>query len=439
MKLFLVFLMVIGLSGPIGFAQDVVWTPLDNYLDTLEAHNKFMGSIAVSKNGDVVYARSLGMADVELEKMADAHSKYRIGSISKTFTAVLVFKAVEKGLLDLDQSIDGFFPTIKNGDNTTVRHLLYHRSGIHNFTNDESFKNWHTEKKSQEELLAVITEAGSDFEPDSMMAYSNSNYVLLTFMLEKIFDKPYADLLTEHITQPLGLENTYLGGPIDPLNNECRSYVFHDRWEVSPESDMSIPLGAGGIVSTTSDLVKFSDALFGGRLLTDESLKQMTTVQDNFGAGLILVPFYQLRGFGHTGGIDAFSSVFSHFSEGNVSYALTSNGTTFNTNDISIAVLSTVYGKPFSLPEFKIFEVDAADLDQYLGVYASSEIPLKISITKDEKGLIAQATGQSAFPLVATEKHVFKFEMAGIEMTFNPSENSMLLKQGGAQFNFKRE
>jgi D-alanyl-D-alanine carboxypeptidase len=439
MKRFVLVIWMAGLIGSTGFAQDLEWNKLNSYFDTLDAHNKFMGSVTVSKNGAIVYSRSVGFADVALNKKANENSRYRIGSVSKTFTAVLVFKAVEQGLIDLNQTIEGHFPTIQNGDRITVKHLLFHRSGIHNFTNDESFLTWHTEAKTEEELIAVITSAGSDFEPDSKAEYSNSNYVLLTFLLEKSFKKPYADILTEYITQPLGLKNTYLGSTIKPQNNESRSYRFLEQWDLVPESDMSIPLGAGGIVSTTSDLVKFSDALFGGTLISEESFEMMTTLKDNFGAGLFQIPFYELRGFGHTGGIDGFTSLFCYFPDGNVSYALTSNGTNYNNNNISIAVLSAAYGKPFTLPEFTSFRINADDLDQYLGVYTSSQIPLKITISKDKNSLIAQATGQQAFPLEATEKDVFKFDIAGVIMEFNPSENAMLLKQSGAEFSFIKE
>lgn len=439
MKQIFIAFWLIGLLSPITYAQDLEWKQLNNYLDTLEAHNKFMGSIAVSKNGTIVFSRTMGMTDVELNLRADENSKYRIGSISKTFTAVLVLKAVEQGLIDLDQPIEKYFPAIENSDKITVEHLLYHRSGIYNFTNNEAYLTWHTLKKSQDELVEIIANGGSDFEPGSQMAYSNSNYVLLTILLEKCFKKSYAALLAEYITQPLGLKNTYVGGSIDPQSNEAHSYLLSEKWVMAPESDMSIPLGAGAIVSTASDLVKFSDALFGGQLLTEASLTQMTTTKDNFGAGLVRIPFYDLQGFGHTGGIDGFSSVFSHFSEGEVSYALVSNGTHFNNNDISIAVLSAVYNKPFSIPEFKVFEVDPTVLDQYVGVYISSEIPLKITISKGEKSLMAQATGQPSFPLEATEKDVFKFDVAGVVMVFDPSKNTMVLKQGGGQFHYKKE
>ena len=106
---------------------------------------------------------------------------------------------------------------------------------------------------------------------------------------------------------------------------------------------MSVPLGAGAIVSTPIDLVKFSNALFNGKLLKAESLEKMKTIKDGYGMGLFQIPFYDKVSYGHTGGIDGFTSVFSHFDDNNVSYALTSNGSDFNNNNISIAVLRAVF------------------------------------------------------------------------------------------------
>lgn len=439
MKRFFFVTLAIGLLSQIGFAQNFDKTKLDNYFAALETNNKFMGSVAVSQNGKIIYTKSVGFSDFENNIKADEKSKYRIGSISKTFTAVLIFKAVEERKTDLNQTIDKYFPTIKNADKITVKHLLHHRSGIHNFTNDEDYLTWNTKAKTEKEMVEIIAKAGSDFEPDSKAEYSNSNYVLLTYILEKSFKKPYADLLTEYITKPIGLENTYLGGKINPKNDECNSYRFIENWKPEPETDIYVPLGAGGIVSTPSDLVKFSDALFSGKLIKTESFEQMKAIKENYGIGLFQIPFYDKLGFGHTGGIDGFTSIFSNFSDGNISYALTSNGTNFNNNDVSIAVLSAVYDKPYDIPEFKTFNVSSEDLDKYLGVYSSSQIPLKITITKDNMILIAQATGQPAFPLEATEKDKFKFDQAGVVLEFNPTEKTMILKQGGGQFTFTKE
>lgn len=420
-------------------AQEFDKAKLDRYFDALEANNKFMGSVAVSRNGSIIYSRSTGYADFENKIKADGNSKYRIGSISKTFTTVLVMKAVEQNKLALDQTIDRYFPSIKNAGKITVENLLYHRSGIHSFTSDSAYLTWNTHRKTEKEMIDIIAKGGSDFEPDTKSEYSNSNFVLLTFIVEKSFKKPYTELLKTHIALPVGLANTSLGGKINTSKNECRSYTYLETWKAASETDISIPLGAGGIVSTPVDLVKFSDALFGGKLLKSESLEKMKTVNGQYGMGLFKIPFYDKTGYGHTGGIDGFSSVFSNFSDGNVSFAMTCNGSNFNTNNISIAVLSAVFNRPYDIPEFSEYVVNPEDLDSYPGVYSSSQIPIKITVTRKNNTLIAQGSGQPSFPLEATEKDKFKFDQAGVVMEFNPANHTMILKQGGGQFEFKRE
>jgi CubicO group peptidase (beta-lactamase class C family) len=257
--------------------------------------------------------------------------------------------------------------------------------------------------------------------------------------LQRVFKKSYDKILEENIIKPLGLKNTYVGKKISLTNNECNSYKFVGNWIKEAETDMSVPLGAGAIVSTPADLVKFAEALFNGKLISNESVEQMKTIKDNYGMGLLKIPFYDKSGFGHTGGIDAFTSVFSYFPEDKIGFALTSNGTNYNNNNISIAVLSSIYNRPYDIPDFKIFEVTTEDLDKYLGVYSSKDIPLKITITKNDKTLIAQATGQPPFGLEATDKDKFKFDQAGVVMEFNPTDKKMILKQGGGTYNYTKE
>ncbi|MDR0559593.1 MAG: beta-lactamase family protein [Prevotellaceae bacterium] len=436
MKRIKTYLLTIGLLSQTVFAQNFDRAKLDSYFDALDVNGKFMGSVSVSQNGQIIYAKSTGFSDIENNVRANENSRYRIGSISKTFTSVLVLKAVEMKKLYLNQTIEKFFPTIPNASKITVRHLLNHRSGIYNFTSGENYLTWHTQAKTEKEMVEIIASRESEFEPDSKAQYSNSNFVLLTYILEKTLKKSYSELLTIYIAKPLGLTDTYL----DSKSNEAKSYNFYEGWKPEKKTDISIPSGAGGIVSTPKDIVKFSDALFGGKLLKNESLELMKTLKDNIGIGLFQMPFYEKTGYGHTGGIDGFTSVFVHFADGNISYAMTSNGTDFNNNDITIAVLSAVYGKPYEIPVFKMmYNVKPEDLDQYAGIYSSEQIPLKITVTKNDKILTAQATGQPSFPLEATEKHKFKFDKAGVILEFNPTENTMLLKQGGEQFTFKKE
>lgn len=421
------------------YAQNFDKQKLDLYFTTLEQNNKFMGSVAVSQNGKIIYTRSIGFSGVESNIRSNENTKYRIGSISKTFTAVLVLKAVEEKKLNLTQTIKNIFPSIPNADKITIENLLNHRSGIHDFTDEDNFKIWKTQSRTETEMTAVIAKGGSDFEPESKAEYSNSNYVLLTYILEKSFKQSYPELLKKYITKPLGLKNTYFGGPIITTSNECMSYAFADGWKASDKTAMSIALGAGGIVSTSGDLVQFSDALFEGKILKKESLEKMKIITEGFGLGLMQTPFYERIGYGHRGGIDKFTSVFSYFPDDKISFALTSNGSNYNSNEVPLAVLSAVFDKPFDIPEFSSYTVNSEELHKYLGNYASADIPVKIAITKEGENLVAQATGQSATPLEATAKDIFKFTKAGITLQFNPMINQMILKQGGSQFTFIRE
>ena len=208
------------------FAQDFDTAKLNSYFKALADNNKFMGSVAVSKNGKIIYTRSIGFADVENNIKLNDSTKYRIGSITKTFTASLILKAVEENKLLLSQTLDNYFPSIKNAEKITISELLYHRSGVHNFTDNADYLTWNTQPKTEQQMVEIIAKGGSDFEPGSKLQYSNSNYILLTYILEKIYDKPYAELLNKKIIKPLHLKNTYYGGKINIHNNECYSYTY---------------------------------------------------------------------------------------------------------------------------------------------------------------------------------------------------------------------
>lgn len=432
-------MLCVVLLSQIGFAQDIDRAKLDRYFDTLEAHEKVMGSVALSKNNKIIYTRSIGYADVENAIKNTENTKYRIGSISKTFTAVLVFKAVEAGKIKLNQTIDAYFSSIPNADRITIRQLLNHRSGIYNFTSDSDYLTWNTQAKTEEEMVSLIADFGSDFEPDSTAEYSNSNFVLLTYILEKSFKSSYADLIQKHIAKPLGLKNTYFGAGINTENKESKSYRFTSKWELESESDLSIPLGAGGMVSTSTDLIKFGEALFSNTLISKEHVTEMKTITDGFGMGLLQFPFGEKKVFGHSGGIDGFVSMWGYFPEDNISFAMTSNGNHMNANDVTLTLLNAVFNKPYDIPDFKVFEVDLADLESYEGIYSSTQIPIEITVSIVNGVLMGQATGQSQFPLEAKEQHVFEFELAGLVLEFNPTEKSMILKQGGGEFSFVKE
>jgi D-alanyl-D-alanine carboxypeptidase len=420
-----------------GYSQTIDKTKLDHYFQTLEANNKFMGSVAIAQGGKLLYTNAIGFRVVEEKLQPNEHTKYRIGSISKTFTAALLFKAIDEKRTELSQTLNNYYPTVKNSEKITLAHLLNHHSGIHNFTADDDYSKWNTQKQREQEMITLLSTMASDFEPGTKAAYSNSNYVLLTFILQKIYKNPYAEILKDKIVKPLGLTDTYYGGKIDKAINESYSYQFKNGWIKQEETDMSIPGGAGAIVSTPTDLTSFAHALFNGKIVSGESLEKMKTMQDGYGMGLFEAPFHQKKGYVHNGGIDGFSSNLGYFPEGKVSIALTSNGSAYDNNKISMALLSSVFNIPYELPVF--ITVSAVDLDQYLGVYSSKNFPLKITISKSDDILMGQATGQPSFKLDATAKPVFNFDQAGLVLQFNPDTKEMTLKQGGRDFLLFRE
>ena len=155
--------------------------------------------------------------------------------------------------------------------------------------------------------------------------------------------------------------------------------------------------------------------------------------------GLFTIPFGDKTSYGHTGGIDGFTSVFSYFPKEKCGFSWTSNGANYETNDISLTMLKAMFNKPYDLPKFNTYEVSSADLDKYLGSYSGANFPLIISITKKDKTLIAQATGQPSFGLEVTEKNKFQFVPSGIVLEFDPGKNEMILKQGGSTFVLVKE
>lgn len=420
-------------------AQSFDHKKLDRYFETLASNNKLMGSISLSKEGVIIYEKAFGFADIDEQIKLSPESRFRVGSITKMFTASLIFKAIEEGKITLDQKIDAFFPEIENSELITISQLMNHRSGVHSFTSSPDYLTWHTKPKSKKSLYSIILEGGSDFDPDSKAEYSNSNYVLLTWILEDIYGKEYANLLSRYITDPLKLENTYLGKKTNTLDREAFSYKFSGQWTKETDTDMSIPLGAGAIVSTTGDLTKFIEGLFAGKIISSGSLELMKEMKDNFGRGIFRFPFYDKSSYGHTGGIDEFKSMLSYFPEEKFSLAISTNGSAFDPNQAAIAALNAYFDIDYEIPEFKNISLSAEELNQYLGVYSSPGFPLKITITQENNSLVGQATGQPSFPMDAEGDHIFSFSRAGLTLIFNPENEGMTLKQGPGEYVLKKE
>jgi len=423
-------------------AQTLNTAKLDSLLTSLATHNKMMGSLAVSRAGSVVYRHAFGYAELAAKTPATPATRYRMGSITKMFTAVMIFQLMEEKKLALTTPLATFFPQLPNAGTITIDQLLSHRSGLHSLTSDPAYGTYLAQPKTQAELLAIMRQFKPDFEPGAKFDYSNSNYLVLGYIVEKLGKQPYAQALQKRVAARAGLQDTYYGGKIDPKKREAFSYKMGAAgWQPDTETDLSIPGGAGAVVSTPVDLDRFLEALFGGRLVSAASLSAMQTIRDGFGRGLMLLPFRGHPGYGHGGSIDGFRSMASYFPDDQLAVTLSTNAQGVSLGDALGGVLSICFNQPYKIPDFAAaaYVPTPADLDRYAGTYASPSLPLKITFTKDGTTLQAQATGQSAFPLEPVSQGVFKFDQAGIRTVFDPAKPTFMLQQGGKEFTFTKE
>lgn len=413
-------------------AQEVNKALLDSLFDRIEHNHKGMNSIALSIGGKEVYTRSIGFADVEQKIRATSATTYHIGSISKMFTAVLIMQLIEQDKLSLNTPLARFFPEVENADKITIEHLLRHQSGLYNITEDATYTEWLHIPHSRADLLKRITSRPNAFQPGTQASYSNSNFILLTFILEDITGLSYAENVQNNICRPCMLTSTYVDGhPVGDIT-EAKSYFRLSDWEPASVTHPSIPSGAGAVVSTPKDLNAFQYCLHHGNLVQESTLAQMMRIDNGFGIGMFTVPFYEYTAYGHTGGIDGFVSQSFYFPNNELSLSLTANGVDMEPNDILIGVLSIVYNKPYDLPEFKPLEkISEEEANRYSGVYSSPSFPLKITVFNNNGQLMAQGTGQSAFPLTPTSENTFVFEPAQVTIVFFPEDRALELHQAG--------
>ena len=211
-----------------GYAQTLDKAKLDQFFDRLAEKNKAMGSLTIAKDGNVLYTRAIGYSQINgtEKKPLTAASRFRIGSITKMFTAVMILQLVEEGKLKLTDTLDKFFPQIPNAQKITIVQILAHRSGIPNVRRDQATSETWRRPVTKDEMLALIVKGTPDFEPDTKHSYSNSGYFLLGLIVEKLTGKSYEEALEERITSKIGLKDTYIAtGNIDVNKNES-SYLY---------------------------------------------------------------------------------------------------------------------------------------------------------------------------------------------------------------------
>ncbi len=419
--------------------QKYTFSKADSLFELLSKHHKTMGTFMIKKGNEVIYSKAVGYQNIDKQIENNIDTKFRIGSISKMFTSVMIFQLIQEKKLSLDTKLSEYFPKIENAKDITIAMMLNHHSGIHSFTNDKKYLEWCTEKKSKKDMLKIIEKSKAVFKPGEKGEYSNSNYVLLAYIIEAIDQQNYQQSLEQRICKPLGLTNTYYGGDISSERNEAFSYNEDQGWKQEMITDMSIPSGAGAIVSNASDLCQFGSALFNGKLISEKSLNQMIEIKDEFGYGIFKYNAPGINVYGHGGGIDGFTTQLCIMPEENLYFVALSNGSVYPTMKIAFDMIKIYHHFPYTMPDFEVKDVKIEDLSIYTGIYQSKQINLKIKVSEEKGQLFAQADGQMKFPLSVADIHKFRFEKAGIEMLFKPELGEFILYQNSQEFLFKKE
>ena len=434
---------VVGLFTLGVHAQTLNTAKLDQFFDRLAEKDKAMGSLVIAKDGKVVYFRTIGYSQISAteKKRITAATRFRIGSITKMFTAVMVLQLVDEKKLRLTDTLDKYFPRVPNAANITISHVLSHRSGIHGISGMPEHRAMRNKGATTAELLAMLEKAGpSGFEPGSKFVYTNENYLLLGLLVEKLTGKTYQENFTKRITSKIGLKDTYAAsGPVDPARNETFSYHMGRDWEQDDEIHWSLFFGAGSIISTPYDLIKFITALFDGKVISKQGLALMTTMKDDYGFGMGVDKFGDKTYYGHTGGAQSFGAWLAFLPEQKLALAYATNAKLYPVRNIISGIFDIYWNRPFEIPAFNTIEVSPEVLDRYAGTYVLAGTPARVTFIRDGTTLLVQYPSGAPLRPEATAEDKFKIDPPGVFFEFDAAKGEVTWKRGNAVRVFTKE
>lgn len=371
----------------------------------------------VAKDGQVIYRKSFGMANLELDVPMTPDMVFRIGSITKQFTAVAILQLMEQGKLSLDDEITRFIPDYPTqGHKITIHHLLNHTSGIKSYTSMPKFREVRQIDRSPMEIIDFFKDQPMDFAPGERYLYNNSGYILLGYIIEKIFGQTYEEYVNEHLFKPAGMEKSLYGNDHIVLKN--RAYGYQPSPGGFANSDfisMTLPYAAGSLMSNVDDLFKWNQALQSGKLLKKETLelafkpgKLNDGTPMTYGYGWDMGNLQGSPVIVHGGGINGFLTFASWLPKENVVVVLLQNVTGQDPEDLAYQMAAQTIGKPFNLKEIPVAE---NTLQEYVGVFESQD-GVKRAIFVEDGKLFSQRLGGGANQLriIPFEKDGFNYE-----------------------------
>ncbi len=425
------------------FGQNINISKIDSLFYALSQTHRAMGSIAITKNGTLLYHKSIGFSRIDQNKqiLATDNTKYRIGSITKVFTACIIMQLIEEGKISLSTTLDNYYPLLPNSKTITIENLLRHSSGLYEYANDPLFYSYNLKAHSESEMIDIIAKGKPEFKPGKKSSYNNSGFLILGYIIQKICNKSFEEVLKERICSKLALSNTNYLTNINSDKSVSFSYTnFCDTWLKDDETNGTVIGAAGGVVSTPSDLSIFIEGIFAKKLFGEKSLSMMLKINNGFGLGIDQYPILvkNKKIYGHDGEIDSYVSHLSYSPADSIAIAICTNGKRCSIEDVFIGVVKTFYDQKVTTSAFKNYPLSSVNLDQYIGVYTSKKLPWKLTVTKKDSFLILQATGESARSVDLTGLHEFYDYQADAAVKFNINSNEVVLNVNGNKFKLKR-
>lgn len=414
---------------------------LDEYMTALTGAGRFSGSVLVARGGRVLLAKGYGLANAELNVPNTAETKFRLGSVTKQFTALAILQLQEKGKLRVDDSVCKYVPECPEAwRKITIHHLLTHTAGIPNFT---SFPDYARTMHIRSPVAATIERFKGkplDFAPGEKFQYSNSGYVLLGYILERTAGQEYAEYLQENIFGPVKMADSGYDTFSAVLKNRAAGYSRRaGRLVNAAYIDMTIPHAAGSLYSTVNDLYLWDQALYTDKLVSRASLDRIfAPFKGGYAYGWVVTERFKRKLITHGGGINGFVTVIDRYPEERACVIVLSNVEDSAVATAARDLAAILFGEPYRLPGArKEVKVDPGIYDAYVGRY---ELAPKfiITITRQGERLMMQATGQAAVEIFPESETVFFPKVVEATVTFvkdgKGEVTHLLLDQNGREY-----
>ena len=329
----------------------------DAYISAEAAHRFFRGAVLVGINGEIVFEKAYGMGDEEWGAHNTLNAKFRIGSLTKQFTAACILLLQERGRLKVHDPISRYLSSLPEvWQAITIHQLLTHTSGIPNYTSSPEFAKLRRTGATPQQMIALVADKPLDFKPGTKWSYSNTGYILLGMIIEKASGQAYNDFLKKSILDPLGMTNSGYDRAADVVKERASGYQIRDGLiENADFIDMSVPYAAGDIYSSVEDMYRWNEALTeNGKLLSADSLKQMFTEYpeathegQHYGYGVVIsrLKFGRLLYY-HGGGVEGFSSSIQRYPNDRVSIVVLSNLDSYKPWELGDHIASDLFNQP---------------------------------------------------------------------------------------------